>query len=547
MSSTLHIILYIMKNKKIRTRFGPSPTGGCHIGGLRTALYNYMFAKKHGGDFILRIEDTDETRFDPNAELHIIESLKWIGIIPDEGVGFGDGPIVSVPGCANGLYGPYRQSDRNKAGIYKPFVDKLILEGNAYYAFDTKEELTAARVKMWAYNSVTRLSMNNSLNMSADEIQSKLDDKIPYVIRFKVIPNEDIIINDIIRGSIVTNSNIIDDKVLFKSTNMPSYHLANVVDDHLMDITHVIRGEEWLSSCSFHYLLYRSLGWADSMPKFAHLPLILNPDGSKLSKRTALKNGYTVFAVNYTGVDSDGDTVNIDGFRELGFEADALRNSLALLGWHASGEKEIMPLDEMINEFSIEKCGSSGAIFDFPKLKAINFDYVRNLAPDVLVPIKGLTPEAHAKIVAWTRERTHLLGDAVLTWGPFVTAPPLYSGKWSKEAEDTWAVFSAIVRSNGQLTPLPDTDDTSVTVAAMKTILNATNDWNAEYIGIAIGAAMLETGAKNKFVMSGLRTALTGGTPGPDLIGTMEIIGRDETLSRLDKASKYFANELPRL
>jgi glutamyl-tRNA synthetase len=364
-------------NRPIRTRYAPSPTGFQHIGGIRTALYCYLFTRKNKGTFILRIEDTDQARYVPGAEEYIIESLKWCGITCDEGVHVG------------GDYGPYRQSERKDK--YQQYVQLLLNSGHAYYAFDTTEELEAMRERLkdkelptsqYNYNPVTRQYMRNSLTLPSQEVQELLDAGQPYVIRFKVPENEWVEVTDLIRGIVKVHTHELDDKVLLKSDGMPTYHLANVVDDHLMEITHVIRGEEWLPSTPLHVLLYRAFGWTDTMPAFAHLPLMLKPDGKgKLSKRDADRLGFTVFplAFKHPLVDESA-----TGFREMGFLPDAFVNMLALFGWHPEGEQEIFSMDELIEAFSIERIGKSGAKFDFEKAKWFNQQYIKHTPDEVL-------------------------------------------------------------------------------------------------------------------------------------------------------------------
>ena len=340
-----------MAERKVRVRFAPSPTGALHIGGVRTALYNYLFARQHGGEFIFRIEDTDSNRFVPGAEEYIIESFKWLGIHFDEGVSFG------------GEHGPYRQSERRD--IYKKYVQQLLDAGKAYIAFDTPEELDAKRAEIqnFQYDASTRLMMRNSLSLSQEEVKSLIDSGHQYVVRFKIEPGEDVCVHDMIRGDVVINSSILDDKVLYKSADeLPTYHLANIVDDHLMEVTHVIRGEEWLPSAPLHVLLYRAFGWEETMPSFAHLPLLLKPDGKgKLSKRDGDRLGFPVFPLEWHDPKS-GEVSS--GYRESGYLPEAVLNFLALLGWNPGTEQEIMSLDEMIRLFDITKCSKAGARFE---------------------------------------------------------------------------------------------------------------------------------------------------------------------------------------
>ena len=338
-------------DRKVRVRFAPSPTGPLHIGGVRTALYNYLFAKQHGGDFVFRIEDTDSNRFVPGAEEYIIESFRWLGIKFDEGVGFG------------GEHGPYRQSERRD--IYKKYVDQLLAEGKAYIAFDTPEELDAKRqeIQNFQYDAKTRMQMRNSLTLSQEEVSALIDDGQQYVVRFKIEPGQEVVVDDIIRGKVSIKSDILDDKVLYKSADeLPTYHLANIVDDHLMEITHVIRGEEWLPSAPLHVLLYAAFGWTDTMPRFAHLPLLLKPEGKgKLSKRDGDRLGFPVFPLEWHDPKS-GEVSS--GYREAGYFSEAVINFLALLGWNPGTEQEMFTLEELASQFSLEKCSKAGAKFD---------------------------------------------------------------------------------------------------------------------------------------------------------------------------------------
>ena len=372
--------------RKVRVRFAPSPTGPLHIGGVRTALYNYLFAKKHGGDFLLRIEDTDQTRYVKGAEDYILEALKWSGLKIDEGVGVG------------GDYGPYRQSERKEAGIYKKYVDQLLTSGHAYYAFDTPEELEEMRenlkkagVAAPQYNINTRNSMKNSLSLSAEEVQKRLDNNEPYVVRIKIPRNEEIKFKDLIRGWVIVQTTNLDDKVLYKSDGMPTYHMANIVDDYLMKITHVIRGEEWLPSGPLHVLLYQYLGWEDVMPQFAHLPLILKPDGNgKLSKRDGDRLGFPVFPIQWTSPEGEISS----GYKESGYFPDAFINMLALLGWNPGTTQEIFSMEELIQAFSLEKVGKSGSKFDPEKTRWFNAQYLRNKSNEELAAfVKPLVAE----------------------------------------------------------------------------------------------------------------------------------------------------------
>ena len=355
--------------RKTRVRFAPSPTGALHIGGVRTALYNYLFARQRGGEMVFRIEDTDSSRFVPGAEEYIIESFRWLGIKFDEGVSFG------------GSHGPYRQSERRS--IYKKYVDQLLADGKAYIAFDTPEELEAKRqeIKNFQYDAHTRHLMRNSLTMPKEEVDALIADGVQYVVRFKVEPGEDVHVNDMIRGDVVIKSDILDDKVLYKSADeLPTYHLANIVDDHLMEITHVIRGEEWLPSAPLHVLLYRAFGWEDTMPRFAHLPLLLKPDGKgKLSKRDGDRLGFPVFPLEWHDPKT-GEVSN--GFREQGYFPEAVINFLALLGWNPGTEQELFTLDELVEQFDIAKCSKAGARFDYKKAVWFNHEYILKKSDD---------------------------------------------------------------------------------------------------------------------------------------------------------------------
>ena len=354
-----------MSAREVRVRFAPSPTGPLHIGGVRTALYNFLFARQHGGKLVFRIEDTDSNRFVPGAEDYILESFKWLGIDFDEGVSFG------------GQYGPYRQSERRE--IYRRYVDQLLDEGKAYYAFDTPEELDAKRgeIQNFQYDASTRMQMRNSLALPADETARLLQEGVNYVVRFKIEPGEDVHVNDIIRGDVVINSSILDDKVLYKNADgLPTYHLANIVDDHLMEISHVIRGEEWLPSAPLHVLLYRALGWEETMPRFAHLPLLLKPDGKgKLSKRDGDRLGFPVFPLEWT----DPKTGEISsGYRESGYLPEAVVNFLALLGWNPGNDEELLSMDDLVRLFDLTKCSKAGAKFDYVKGQWFNHEYILN-------------------------------------------------------------------------------------------------------------------------------------------------------------------------
>ncbi len=425
-----------MTQRKVRVRFAPSPTGPLHIGGVRTALYNYLFAKQHNGDFILRIEDTDSQRFVPGAEEYIVEALTWLGLPFDEGVGIG------------GNYGPYRQSERKE--IYKQYVNQLLENDLAYVAFDTPEELEIKRtgIANFQYDASTRLQMRNSLTLSGEEVKSLIEKGEKYVVRIKIEPGEDIHVNDLIRGDVIINSSVLDDKVIYKSADgLPTYHLANIVDDHLMEITHVIRGEEWLPSAPLHVLLYRYLGWSDTMPQFAHLPLLLKPEGNgKLSKRDGDRLGFPVFPLEWKDPKS-GEISS--GYRESGYLPEAVVNFLALLGWNPGNDQEIMCLDELIRLFDLGRCSKSGAKFDYEKGKWFNHAYIQKKENGeiaaLFVPVlekEGITAEFSyiEKVTSLIRERVNFIQEMWEQGAFFFVAPDAYDEKTVKKR---WKADSA--------------------------------------------------------------------------------------------------------
>jgi len=491
---------------QVRVRFAPSPTGPLHIGGVRTALYNYLFAKKNKGIFILRIEDTDQNRFVDGAEEYIMEALKWCGIIVDEGITEG------------GEYGPYRQSDRKK--IYRQYADTLIKNGNAYYAFDTPNQLDALRREYekdgntFIYNAVIREKLNNSISLQQEEWKDKLRKGEPYVIRYKMPFSEDIYFNDIIRGQIAVNSNTLDDKVLFKSDGMPTYHLANIVDDHLMDITHVIRGEEWLPSLPLHIMLYRSFGW--DPPLFAHLPLLLKPDGlGKLSKRDGDKMGFPVFPLFWPY----GETAK--GYREDGYYPEAFVNMLALLGWNPGTEQEIFSMDELINAFSIERVGKSGSRFDPDKAKWFNHQYLQKRTDNQLslefrefLRARGFHIDIVRLeiLVGMVKERTSFAKDIWEQTDFFFKAPEIYDQEVIKKR---WEEDSAsLLTELGSV--LEKIDDFSS--AGTESIVKA---WIEEH-GYNIGA-----------IMNVFRLVIVGALRGPHLFDIIDWLGKEETLKRI--------------
>lgn len=501
-------------NKKVKVRFAPSPTGALHIGGVRTALFNYLFAKKHGGEFLLRIEDTDQKRFVPGAEKYIIDSLAWCGISPDDG--------VNPDGTAK-----YRQSERE----YKSYVDILLANGSAYYAFDTEEELNAMRDKskaagsIFTYNSITRTGMKNSLSLSADDVKAKLDAGVPYVIRFVTPRHTEVKFSDAVKGIVTFNSNNMDDKVLFKSDGLPTYHLANVVDDHLMEITHVIRGDEWLSSAPLHILLYEAFGW--DRPAFCHLPLILGPDKTKLSKRHGDKYGFPVFPMTWDFKNEKEEHVHVTGFKDEGYEPDALINFIALLGWNPGGNKEIMSIDEMISLFELERINNSGAMFDVDKLKNFNAHYLRNRSHDSLlsVIVKSLWHNLSKESVDKRYSETELYKIVDIAKERSV---------FSKDIYPAVSYFFEPVVLKDDVILKNDSEFRNVMVDFFTTTLDKTN-WNAEEIKKVLEVLCENNGYKIGKILPDLRLALTGGIPGPDLPTTLEILGRDESFKRIGK------------
>jgi len=507
--------------KEVRVRFAPSPTGPLHIGGVRTALYNYLFARKHNGKCILRIEDTDQTRFIPGAEEYIIESLTWCGIKFDEGVHVG------------GPYGPYRQSERKN--IYRSYAEDLVNRGFAYYAFDTPEELETIRKqyesekKVFQYDQTTRLSLSNSLSLPETLVKQKLASNVPYVIRFKVPENREIILSDLIRGEVRVQSNILDDKVLFKSDGLPTYHLANIVDDHLMKISHVIRGEEWLPSLPLHYLLYEAFGWIETMPLFAHLPLILKPDGKgKLSKRDGDKGGFPVFPCNWKSPDGE----HYLGFREWGFFPEAFINMLALLGWNPGTEQEILSEKELIEQFDLGKVNKSGARFDPEKAKWLNQQYLRKKCDEELADIlksklqqKGLVADSSylIEIIRVLKDRVVFVDDFLIQGDYFFTPPAIYDEP----------VVQKKVDKNLLLT-IKD---------ALFTELNQLNFNNEQEIDEALHRFATNNRVPAGGVMIPLRIALVGTTKGPQLATIMKLLGKKETIQRITNFLEYlFAN-----
>jgi glutamyl-tRNA synthetase len=494
--------------EQVRVRFAPSPTGPLHIGGVRTALYNYLFAKKNGGTFILRIEDTDQARFVAGAEEYIMESLKWCGIIVDEGIREG------------GNYSPYRQSDRK--AIYRQYADILIDKGDAYYAFDTPEQLEALRSesekagKTFIYNAEVREKLLNSISLNETEWHKKLDTGEPYVIRYKMPYNEDIHFDDIIRGHIVVNSGTLDDKVLFKSDGLPTYHLANIVDDHLMEISHVIRGEEWLPSLPLHIMLYRSFGWKS--PLFAHLPLLLKPDGKgKLSKRDGDRMGFPVFPLFWPF----GETAK--GYREEGYYPEAFINMLALLGWNPGTEQEIFSMDELIKAFSIDRVGKSGSRFDPEKAKWFNHHYLQNKTNSQLAIEfrEYLRPHGYhidiirlEALVGLVKERVSFVKDIWEQTDFFFKAPETYDQDVIKKR---W------------------NDDSPALLLELRSLLEKTNDFSAISTELIIKDWIEKNGYNTGTIMNAFRLVVVGTSRGPHIFDIISWIGKEETLKRIDR------------
>ena len=495
----------------IRVRFAPSPTGPLHIGGVRTALYNYLFAKQQGGQMILRIEDTDSQRFVPGAEEYIIESFKWLGIPFDEGVGYG------------GEHAPYRQSERK--AIYKTHVDRLLDADLAYIAFDTPEELEAKRnaIPNFQYDASTRMFMRNSLTLMKEEVSALIDTGERYVVRLKIEPNEDVVVHDLIRGEVVINSSILDDKVLYKSTDhLPTYHLANVVDDYMMKVTHVIRGEEWLSSAPLHVLLYRSLGWTASMPAFAHLPLLLKPEGGgKLSKRDGDRLGFPVFPLEWHDPKS-GEVSS--GFRESGYLPEAVVNFLALLGWNPGDNREVMTMQELIAGFDLNHCSKSGAKFDFEKGKWFNHQYIQQSDNREIAAMYMPILESHGvkadpayveKIVGMMKERVNLIPDL---WGQthyFFVAPTGYD---EKTRAKRWK------------------DNSAEQLAELIEVLSDREPFDVEGTEQHVKAWIEQKGYHLGNIMNAVRLALVGEGIGPQIFHITEAIGKEETIRRIRRA-----------
>lgn len=500
-----------MAERRVRVRFAPSPTGALHIGGVRTALYNYLFARQHGGDMIFRIEDTDSNRFVPGAEEYIIESFRWLGINFDEGVSFG------------GEHGPYRQSERRE--IYKKYVGQLLESGKAYIAFDTPEELEAKRgeIQNFQYDASTRLLMRNSLSMPKEEVDRLIAEGQQYVVRFKIEPGEAVHVDDLIRGDVKIMSDILDDKVLYKSADqLPTYHLANIVDDHLMEVTHVIRGEEWLPSAPLHVLLYKAFGWEDTMPRFAHLPLLLKPEGKgKLSKRDGDRLGFPVFPLEW----HDPKTGEVSaGYRESGYFPEAVINFLAFLGWNPGTEREMYSLDELVPLFDITKCSKAGARFDYQKGIWFNHEYILQKTPSEIAELFAPIVKANGvetsiervtKVVEMMKDRVNFVKELWPLCSFFFVAPTEYDEKTRKKR---WKEDSA--QAMGELaTLIEELDDFSVE-AQEKTV----HEW-IEQKGYKLGN-----------IMNAWRLTLVGEGKGPGMFDISAFLGKEETLARMKRA-----------
>ena len=504
-----------MEKRRVRVRFAPSPTGPLHMGGVRTALYNYLFAKKHGGAFLLRIEDTDQTRYVPGAEDYVVDALKWCGMTIDEGASVG------------GDNGPYRQSERKP--MYRKYAEMLLESKHAYYAFDTPEELTEMRERLKAagmaapqYNAVTRNGMKNSLTLSSEEVEKRLAAGDKYIVRVKMPRNEDVKFEDNIRGWVSVNTNNLDDKVLFKSDGMPTYHLANVVDDYLMNISHVIRGEEWLPSAPLHVLLYRFFGWADVMPQFAHLPLILRPDGNgKLSKRDGDRLGFPVFPTNWKNPETGEQS---SGYRERGYYPDAFNNMLAFLGWNPGTTQELFTMEELVQAFSLERVGKAGAKFDFDKTNWFNQQYLRkhnglDLAAQLKPYLEAENLEAEneytAQVCDLMKERATFVQDILMEGRYFFEAPTSFDEKTIKKKwkEQTPAIITQL---SALLKELPSFDAESIG-ACFKSFLEAKE--------LGFGA-----------VMPGFRLSVTGLGAGASMNDIAALLGKEEVLRRIEIA-----------
>ena len=500
-----------MAERRVRVRFAPSPTGALHIGGVRTALYNYLFARQHGGDMIFRIEDTDSNRFVPGAEEYIMESFRWLGINFDEGVSFG------------GEHGPYRQSERRE--IYKKYVGQLLESGKAYIAFDTPEELEAKRgeIQNFQYDASTRLLMRNSLSMPKEEVDRLIAEGQQYVVRFKIEPGEAVHVDDLIRGDVKIMSDILDDKVLYKSADqLPTYHLANIVDDHLMEVTHVIRGEEWLPSAPLHVLLYKAFGWEDTMPRFAHLPLLLKPEGKgKLSKRDGDRLGFPVFPLEW----HDPKTGEVSaGYRESGYFPEAVINFLAFLGWNPGTEREMYSLDELVPLFDITKCSKAGARFDYQKGIWFNHEYILQKTPSEIAELFAPIVKANGvetsiervtKVVEMMKDRVNFVKELWPLCSFFFVAPTEYDEKTRKKR---WK------------------EDSAQAMGELATLIEELDDFSVEAQEKAVHEWIEQKGYKLGNIMNAWRLTLVGEGKGPGMFDISAFLGKEETLARMKRA-----------
>lgn len=504
-----------MSNQQVRVRFAPSPTGGLHLGGVRTVLFNYLFARKHNGTFVLRIEDTDQNRYVEGAEAYIFDCLKWCGLNPDESA------------LTGGPFAPYRQSERKP--LYREYAEKLVMHGHAYYAFDTPEELEQKRkdVPNFLYGIAHRNEMRNSLSLPAHEVEQLLKAGTPHVIRIKMPEDENINFIDMLRGPVSFDSNTVDDKVLLKADNMPTYHLAVVVDDYLMQITHAFRGEEWLPSAPVHLLLWEYLGWKDSMPQWAHLPLILKPDGhGKLSKRDGSRLGFPVYAMNW----SDPKTGELTpGFRELGFLPEAFLNLLAMLGWNDGTDQEIFTLDELVSKFSLERVSKAGAKFDYEKAKWYNAEWIKQIDSErlaaeckIALQNKGITVDSDeylTKAIELVKDRLVLINDIYEHSWYFFKQPEEYDlnavkPKWTEAKTE---LFKTLIKQ-----------------------LEETENWNSADLENNFKALLTEKGLKAGDAMLPLRVMLVGGKFGPHVFDIVALLGKQEVIARVEKALQAF-------
>lgn len=510
-----------MSERRVRVRFAPSPTGALHIGGVRTALYNYLFARQHGGDFVFRIEDTDSSRFVPGAEEYIIESFKWLGIKFDEGVSFG------------GDHGPYRQSERRE--IYKVYVKQLLDAGKAYIAFDTPEELEAKRAEIenFQYDARTRGMMRNSLTLSKEEVDALIAAGNQYVVRFKIEPGEAVHVDDLIRGDVKIMSDILDDKVLYKSADeLPTYHLANIVDDHLMEITHVIRGEEWLPSAPLHVLLYKAFGWEDTMPRFAHLPLLLKPEGKgKLSKRDGDRLGFPVFPLEW----HDPKTGEVSsGFRESGYFPEAVINFLAFLGWNPGTERELYSLDELVELFDIGRCSKAGARFDYQKGIWFNHEYLLGKSAEEVAEIFAPIVKAHGidetmeritAVVAMMKDRVNFVSELWDLCSFFFVAPTEYDEKTRKKRWKT----SPDPSQGGE-------PGSAQQMTELISVLESLDDFSLEHQEEVVHKWIEDKEYKMGNIMNAWRLTLVGEGKGPGMFDISAFLGKEETIARMKRA-----------